>query len=457
MNEEQDKISLAEKSVEKPAETQSQKTASAEVKKKTPKRSVDKKQQVDAAMQNFTQKTVQAPAKKKHGWVSFVVLFAVIGLGIYFMVAFGLTADEDSVSSLGDILSNLNVKYAVISLAVLLAVMLIESGKFAIITKAVTGHFKFRNSIKVALLGKYYDDITPFGSGGQPMQIYYLHKKGNSTGVSSAIVLIKYFANMMCWLTICFFLMILNKDAIPTYVPDVNWQQIFIIAGWIGWAVNALLPISIVLCAVFPKVTNKILTFFVNIATNVSLSVVKRSEKRTGKSQMQRKIKILRRKARWINSVHSAVSDFRSSFIVLSHKPLHFIMLIVSCLVEQFLTWSFPYFILIAFANGIVEPSAEIMFAIMTLNVFVAMAVSVVPTPGNSGVMENFILVAFRTLAQSALIGFWVVFTWRFLTYYIYILIGLGITIFEVIRNVVRNKRLKKQSETDGENGKLSQ
>lgn len=35
----------------------------------------------------------------------------------------------------------------------------------------------------------------------------------------------------------------------------------------------------------------------------------------------------------------------------------------------------------------------------------------------------------------------WVVLVWRFFTYYIYILSGIGISIFEVIRDAVRQKR----------------
>ncbi|MCM1533092.1 MAG: flippase-like domain-containing protein [Corallococcus sp.] len=398
----------------------------------------DKQLKVESVLENFTQKP-KDPPKKKNNWVSMLFLLLIIGLGIYFMVQLATSVEDAEIRSLGDILAHIDVKYAVISVAVLFAVMLFEACKFSLITQATTGKFKLLNSIKVSFLGRYYDCITPFSSGGQPMQIYYLHKKGNSAGLSTAIVMIKYSFNMLCWVAICFVLMLANKDALTTYVTDPSQQKLFMIAGWIGWCINALLPFSIVFFAIFPKITNKILLFFINAITNCSWAAAKKKETRTGKSQLQRKIKILRRKEKWINSAHSAVKDFRSSFIIMSHKPLHFIGLILLCLSEQFLTWAFPYFILIAFANGSVAPSADIMFAIMTLNVYAAMSVSVIPTPGNSGVLENAVLVIFTMIATSAV--FWVVFTWRFFTYYVYILIGLGITIFEVIRKAIRSKR----------------
>lgn len=454
MNEEQDKLSLADKNVENNAEAAQQPSAEKPVggaaQKAQPKtdtlttskKGLDKKQQVDAAMENFTQKTVAEPVKKKYGWIGTIVLLAIIGLGIYFMVQLASSVGDKEIRSLDDILAHINVKYALISVSVLFGVILLESTKFFIVTHATTGLFRPLNSIKVALLGKYYDNITPFGSGGQPMQAAYLYKKGYSAGVSTAIVMIKYFTHMVCWLIICMLLMIINRGALAQYV-DAGQQQFFMIAGWIGWGINVLLPVTIILFAIFPKITNKILGFFIGIITKVSLAIVTRNEVRTGKSSLQRKVKILRRKQKWIHSANKAAKDFQSSFIVMSHKPFQFILLILCCFVEQSFTWAFPYFILAAFANDASVISWEVMFAIMTLNVYATMAVSVVPTPGNSGVLENVVLLIFKTLAASVV--FWVVFVWRFFTYYIYILIGLGITIFEVIRKVVRNKRQQKQ------------
>ena len=128
----------------------------------------------------------------------------------------------------------------------------------------------------------------------------------------------------------------------------------------------------------------------------------------------------------------------------MSHKPVQFILLVLSCAGEQFLNWAFPYFILVALGGDSVAIGAETMFAIMTLSAYASMSVAIVPTPGNSGVLENVILLAFRMLATTVV--FWVVFTWRFLTYYIYILIGIGITVFEVIRKLVRSRREKLQN-----------
>lgn len=407
---------------------------------------------VDKALQNFGNTTVEPP-KKKYNWVSLVILPIVIGLGLYCMIqlASEITTAE-SAWSFKDLINNVSVKYLILAIAVILIVMLLESFKYLIVTHAVTGQLKPLNSIKVAFVGKYYDAITPFSAGGQPMQIYYLHKKGHSTGTSSAIILIKYFVQMMCWVTICFFLMILNRGVLDRNFgePMEIWgtripvKEFLEIAGWIGWVVNAILPLSIVFFAIFPKFTNKVLNFFINTVTDVSWRSANRRERKTGQSQFSRKVKLVRRKRKWIDSANNAVNDFRSSFVVMSHKPLHFISLLLSCICEQLLTWALPFFVLIAFAKE-QTPTWEMAFMIMTLNVYSAMSVTVVPTPGNSGPMEIVmgVVITGALPAAIAAASVWVLIGWRMSTYYIYILVGMGITVFEFIRKLVRSKRQK--------------
>ena len=286
------------------------------------------------------------------------------------------------------------------------------------------------------------------------MQIYYLHKKGHSTGTSSAIILIRYFIQMMCWVTICFFLMILNRgvldanfgEPLSLWGMNIPVKEFLIIAGWIGWCVNAILPLSIVFFAIFPKFTNRVLNFFINLVIDFNWRMANRKERKTGESQFSRKVKLVRRKRKWLDSANSAVKDFRSSFIVMAHKPLHFVLLLLSCIAEQLLTWAFPFFILIAFAKE-QAPTWELAFMIMTLNVYSTMSVTVVPTPGNSGPMEIVMGVAIAGALPKlvAAASVWVLVGWRMSTYYIYIIVGMGITIFEFIRKIVRNKRQQSQ------------
>ena len=47
---------------------------------------------------------------------------------------------------------------------------------------AICGSIGFKESMIVALVGQYYNAVTPFASGGQPVQIYYMAKFGIPDG-----------------------------------------------------------------------------------------------------------------------------------------------------------------------------------------------------------------------------------------------------------------------------------
>ena len=66
------------------------------------------------------------------------------------------------------------------------------------------------------------------------------------------------------------------------------------------------------------------------------------------------------------------------------------------------------------------------------------------PTPGNTGAMEAASTLVFSLVTGIETVVGWVILVWRFLTYYVYILSGIGINIFEIIRGAVRNRRAAK-------------
>ena len=77
-------------------------------------------------------------------------------------------------------------------------------------------------------------------------------------------------------------------------------------------------------------------------------------------------------------------------------------------------------------------------------------SVSWIPTPGNSAAGEASSALVFTTLLTAVSgITSWMVLLWRFAIYYVYILSGIGISIFEIIRSAVRNKRAAKKEQKE--------
>lgn len=362
------------------------------------------------------EETAPHPMKKgKYGWVGYILLLAVIALGVYliFHVVAGM---GDDVKSFDEVIKASDWCFALVSLAVLVAVFVCLWFEYAVVMKTTTGEFRLRTSLKVAFLGKFYDNVTPFASGGQPMQIYYLNKKGLHGGVSSAVVLIRYFAWMFSWILLSLVFM-----ACFTGVLDGQPSRTLLMtAGWIGLVVNMLLPLLLILFVVMPKFSRALTGLLIKAGS---------------------KIRIVKDKDKAMERVDGIVADFRSSFAIMSKSPFKFALLILLCVVEIFLFYAFPYFIMKMFSGLTSADGISVMLTVMALNVYATLSASVVPTPGNSGAIEGLVTAAFSVIAGNVLL--WTVFTWRFGIYYVYILIGICITVFEFIRKLVRTRKKK--------------
>lgn len=369
------------------------------------------------AKENFANRKVDEPTRGNK-WVSNIFFVAVLVLTIVLMYQLSMNA-ADGQKTFSEIWKNIRVEYAVASVLTLLTMIVLDAMKYFVILHATTGKFRLLMSLKTSLIGKYYDNITPFSSGGQPFQIHYLHKKGLTGGESTAVIFIKFCFNILLLLTISMCLMVFNKDALYTYVTNESQRNWFLVLGWVGFALNCSIPLLIIAFAVFPKLMETLTRWFLTLG---------------------HKMKLIKSKDAIVLRAKRVASDFRSAFVIMFHKPLHAICLTVCCLGELFLSMMLPYFVVVALAGNAVTPSWDLMFAIMTLNVYVSMTVTAVPTPGNSGALESAFLLILTSVAESVL--FWSVFSWRFLSYYTFIIIGVCIFVVDFIRKQRRQKQI---------------
>ena len=51
-----------------------------------------------------------------------------------------------------------------------------------ILVKSSVPSFKFHNALKTSMVGQFFSAVTPFATGGQPMQVYCMSKYGVEPG-----------------------------------------------------------------------------------------------------------------------------------------------------------------------------------------------------------------------------------------------------------------------------------
>lgn len=108
---------------------------------------------------------------------------------------------------------------AALSTAVL--TMLLEGLTLHLFCRHLYSKWTYGRSFSVGMTGLLYSAITPFSTGGQPMQIYAMRKMGMDTGKAGSIIAMKtlsyqvimvtYALILMC-LQLGFFIAISNTD-----------------------------------------------------------------------------------------------------------------------------------------------------------------------------------------------------------------------------------------------------
>ena len=368
---------------------------------------------------------------KKKKWktaIKVILLTALIGLSIGLMFGLGDYIHGDTLGFVDMLKTTFEWKYFLIFLAAILAYIFFESLKYAYLLKISTGKWRLKNSIKVMFLGKYYDGITPLGTGGQPFQIYYLHKRDVPAGIATAVPLVKYIVTTFVFGIMCavFLGMAPGQFESDSAVSDKLTLSCMIIA-WIALAFNMLIPTVMILLSAFPKVGKKIIVWIVKVL---------------------HKMHIVKHKYPVTKKYVYEVAEYRNALKLLIRKWYMLIPLILITVVESFLYITMPFFAVTAVAGAVAPPSVDLLVQIWCLAAVSFFSASWVPTPGNAGAQETTTSIVFATITAISLdfnvVG-WVVFAWRFTTFYLYIIVGVLMTLFSMIRDAVRAKRNHKQ------------
>lgn len=291
--------------------------------------------------------------------------------------------------------------------------LVIETVKYILMMKALGGKVSVKAAFETAALGKCYDNITPSGIGGQPFQIYNIHRHGYSAGISAAMPLTAFLMMQFGFVFLAILVFLFKGDAVTTLAIRIP--------AYIGAVTYSLLPIGIVIFTVSERAGSFLLDKIIRFGA---------------------KIRIIRKPEKISGSLMKTLKDYRASILMISRKRGLLPLLFVLSFAFQVATCSIPYFVLRAF-NG-TAPFLDVL----AMTVFVYCSITFIPTPGNSGAAEGSFYIVFSQLDPTGL--FWSMLIWRVICYYSYIAIGFAIYGAMGIRSWARKK--KEEALHHGEN-----
>ena len=106
------------------------------------------------------------------------------------VLTFYILLKDQDIFEIINIMRSVKLEYVLIGMLCMMVYIILESVNIGRTLKALKEKSTFIKNLKYALIGFFFSSITPAASGGQPMQVYYMHKDKISVANSTLALLI---------------------------------------------------------------------------------------------------------------------------------------------------------------------------------------------------------------------------------------------------------------------------
>ena len=195
----------------------------------------------------------------KHKKLYMFIIFCLTIFMLWFLL-------KDHYEEIMGVIANANYLYIGIAVAMYFIYLFLDILMFDKITRIYTDKLSIGFQYYLGLIGKFFSGITPLASGGQPMQVYEMKKKGVSVSNGTNIAIQAYMVFQVSLMILATIAIILNK-AIGLFEPDPVLASLTVI----GFIINFGLLI-VLLCVSFSKNFNRVIVkFFINLLNKLHL------------------------------------------------------------------------------------------------------------------------------------------------------------------------------------------
>jgi len=299
------------------------------------------------------------------------------------------------------IIRNVHVGWLMAAIGCMVVYWLLDACVLHMAIKPVHPSERFRTTLRLTMIGQYFNNITPFASGGQPSQAFFLVKRGVPLGETMTALITKFIVYQITLTFYCLATLILEFNF---FMGEV---KALMIAVMVGFAVHTAVTLMLIGVAFFKTGTIKTANFFITVLARIK--IVKNPEAKR-------------------EFVDNELENFHTQFKYMSKHKLH--LLKMSFLTVVQLT---AYFLI----GNVIYLSFHLTGAttlkLIAAQAFVLMIAAFVPIPGALGVAEGsfyiFFILFFKDKVDIAIV------LWRLMTFYLPIVVGLVFTIVEKKRD----------------------
>lgn len=255
-------------------------------------------------------------------------------------------------------------------------------------------------AINVSLIGFYYSNITPSAAGGQPMQVNSLRKAGIPVGYGTMAVTIRFFTNQFTISMMSLLLFLFNRAFVYEKLGGVMWLV------RIGWLIN-FAAVPLVILATWKR----------NWIQGIASWLV----------GLLAKMRIIKNKDAMLQKVTEVLDTYNKAMLDLLKRPGQITIQFLCSFISLLGLTATIIFVYHAFGQH-----GTPWYQILTLSCLLYVSASYTPLPGASGAQEGGFLVFFKDVFKNGTIGM-ALLTWRFFTFYLFLIVGVGTVVLEKI------------------------
>lgn len=306
------------------------------------------------------------------------------------------------------IMKLVNKKFIFIGFLIIVLYIILECTIINILIKTIQKTKVRFLAVKIAMMGFYYNLVTPFASGSQPMQIYALNKYDINLSKSIAIVTNKTVLFQTVVTIYSAVIIFLNIEVLKNELPSM------LVLMSIGMVMNIVSLLGGMLIVLTPNTMKIIVKVIVNILYRLNI------------------FKSLNKK---IHTINKFIDEYSYSIKLFIKNKKALCLSIILTIIQLTVFFSISYCVYKAFnLNGLS------LFEVLSLQVFLYMSVSPIPTPGNVGANEVAFLTIFANVFPGNIIGYSVFLYSIYVYYFLVVVCGL----FTIHTHYHMNKRKNK-------------
>lgn len=260
----------------------------------------------------------------------------------------------------------------------------------------------FWNSFKVVMTGHFFNAITPFASGGQPMQAVTMVQQGVPIGVSASILLSKFIVYQSILTMYSFIVLLLELKFFIHHVSGLIYLSL------LGFSVNFIVVLALFGAALMKQRVKRVGFWILNLLSKLHLIKHTTTHKRNLIKQ--------------VDLFHDNIQGIqKNKGLLIRIIGLTFLQLTV-------------YFLIPFAVYRALGLTGTGVFLMISAAAFIVMISSFIPVPGGSGIAEGSFFLFFQLFFPRTLLPI-AILCWRIITFYVPLCFGAVMTMLPNYKN----------------------